>query len=75
MQPIELYLEVRRGKEVLLKMGAVPGGPSAWSAISPLADIQTPQGPMCEILLLSSIRGKDWTLAPATDEDWDMEAW
>jgi hypothetical protein len=85
MEPVHIYLEVRRGDKVLLRMGAVPGGPSVWDASTPMADIQTPQGPLRNITILSSIRGEEWhmdahketangTLGYSTDADWDTEA-
>jgi hypothetical protein len=86
MEPVSIYLEVRRGKTVLLRMGAAPGGLGEWDSPTPLNDIQTPQGPLRNITILSSIRDKERTvqavrttengsLCYATDADWDEEAW
>jgi hypothetical protein len=64
MEPVTFILEVRRGNKVVHRMGAVPGAPSEWSSPSALADIQTPQGPLRGILIVSCIRGQEESVIP-----------
>jgi hypothetical protein len=61
-EPVSILVEVRRGKTVLMRMGAGVTGPAIWSAPTPMADIQTPQGPLCEILILPSLRAHHWRI-------------
>lgn len=66
MEPVNLLLKVTHGAKTLLQLAHVPGGYSVWSAPTPLADLPTPQGPLCEVQIISAIRSPNWQEAPSS---------
>lgn len=62
MEPVIIVTEVRRGGKAIFSMYSSPRGLGVWSAPTPDADIMTPDGPICEIIVQPSLRrpGYSW---------------
>jgi hypothetical protein len=56
MEPVTIEVKVRRGKSTIMQFALNPRASYTWNSWTPDQDILTPEGGLCELIVLPTLR-------------------